>query len=136
LFNNTDIEKAREIFGKIVSKYHSFTFDLKRIFELPTSLAICALSDETLGNLALELREKLKSVGVPDNKTYADDSVVIGSATISRFTKTPNLEFKQRVDTLREIELGTFTAKKISLITTNAVCHPSKTKIIEEYLLN
>jgi len=25
------------------------------------------------------------------------------------------------------------TAKKISLITTNAVCHPSKTKIIEEY---
>jgi len=136
LFNDEDIEKACEVFGKVIPKYHPFTVDLKRLFELPTSLAICAFSDETLGNLALELRMELKKIGVPDNKTYADEHVVIGSTTIARFTKTPNLEFKQKVNVLKEIEIGSFKVNKISLITTNAVCHPSKTKIIEEYLLN
>jgi 2'-5' RNA ligase len=136
LFNNDDLEKAQKVFRKVVSKYHSFSFELKGIFELPTSLAIPAFSDETLGNLVLELRSELKKAGVPDNKTYADDNIVIGSTTIARFTKTPNSRFKQKVDTLKETEIGNFEVVKISLITTNAACHPSKTKIIDDYLLS
>lgn len=136
LFNAEDIEKIKEVFKKVIPRYNSFTFELKRLFELPTSLAISAFSDKTLGDLALELREELRKAGVPDNKTYEDKNIVIGSTTISRFTNTPNPEFKQMIKVLKEIEIGTFEVKKISLITTNAICYPSKTKIIEEYLLS
>lgn len=135
LFNKEDIEKVKEVFKKVVPKYNSFTFELKRLFELPTSLAISAFSNETLKHLSLELRAELKKTGVPDNKTYLDEDIVIASATISRFTNIPNPGFKQKVKDLKEIEIGNFEVNKISLITTNAVCHPTKTKIIEEYLL-
>ena len=135
LFNNQDVEKARKVFRRVISKYRPFVFEIKRLFELPTSLAISAFSDETLGNLALELREELKKAGVPDNKTYANENTVIGSTTISRFTNSSNPCFKEKVKELKEIDVGSFEVKKISLITTNAVCYPSKTKIIEEYLL-
>lgn len=136
LFNDQDIEKVKEVFKKVVPRYNSFTFELKRLFELPTSLAISAFSDKTLGNLALDLRDKLKNAGVADNKTYDNNDIVIASTTISRFTNTPNPGFKQKVKELKEIKIGTFEVNKISLITTNAICYPSKTKIIEEYLLN
>lgn len=135
LFNNKDIEKVREVFKRVIPKHRSFVFEIKRLFELPTSLAISAFSDETLGELALELREEFKKVGVPDNKTYANENIVIGSATISRFTNTPSPDFREKVKELKEINIGSFEVRKISLITTNAVCYPSKTKIIEEYLL-
>ena len=135
LFNNEDIEKVRKVFGGIIHKYSAFTFELKRLFELPTSLAISAFSNEIFGNLVLELREGLEKAGVPDNKTYIDGDAVIANATISRFTNTPNPAFKQKVKELKELEIGSFQVKKISLITTNAVCHPAKTRIIEEYLL-
>jgi hypothetical protein len=134
-FNDIDIEKTKEVFKKIVPKYHPFTFELKRIFELPTSLAISAFSNETLGNLALELGQSLERVGVPDNKIYVNSDVVIGNATISRFTNKPNSKFWEKIKELKEIDMGSFEVRKVFLITTNAVCHPSKTKIIEEYLL-
>ena len=136
LFTNKDIEKAREVFKKVVPKYPSFIFDIKKLFELPTSLAISAFSDQTLGNLALELREELVKAGVADNKTYADKNIVIGSITISRFTNTINPVFKQKVQGLKEIKIGKFKVKKISLITTNSVCHPLKTNLIEEFSLS
>lgn len=135
LFGNKDVEIVREVFKRVIPKHHPFTVEIKRLFELSTSLAISAFSDETLGKLALELREELKKAGVPDNKTYANENIVIGSTTISRFTNTPNPDFKKKVKKLKEIDIGSFEVRKISLITTNAVCHPSKTKIIEEYLL-
>lgn len=136
LFNDVDIEKVRGVFKNVVPKYKSFTFELKRLFELPTSLAICAFSNETLANLALELGKELKKTGVPDNKIYATNDIIIGSATLSRFTNTPNPEFKQKVKELKEIEIGSFEVKKVYLITTNAICYHTKTKIIEEYSLS
>lgn len=135
LFNHKDIDKVREVFERVIPKYRPFILEIKRLFELPTSLAISAFSDETLGNLTLKLREELKKAGVPDNKTYANANIVIGSTTISRFTNSPNPDFKKKVKELKEIDIGSFEVRKISLITTNAVCYPSKTKIIEEYFL-
>lgn len=135
-FDGNDIEKAKQIFRRVISKYQSFTFDIKRLIELPTSLAITAFSDETLGNIALEIRRELKKVRVPDNKVYASKDIVIGNITISRYTNVPNLEFQKKIKQLKEVEIGSFEAEKVALITTNAICCPSKTKIIEEYELN
>lgn len=136
LFNGEDIEKAKEVIKQVTPKYKPLTFDVKRLFELPASLAISAFSDKTLGRLALELRRELEKAGVPDNKAYASEDIVIANTTISRFINTPNPEFWQKVKEFKNIDVGNFEVNKISLITTNAVCHPSKTKIIEEYFLD
>lgn len=134
-FNNIDIKKAKEVFRKIIPRHHSFKFEIKRLFELPTSLAISAFSNETLGNLALELGRELRKAGIPDNKIYANENIVIGNTTISRFTSKPNSDFWEKVKELKQISIGSFEVRKIYLITTNAVCHPSKTKVIGEYSL-
>lgn len=136
LFNDKDIKKACEVFKRVIPKYKSFTFELRRLFELSTSLAISAFSDETLGNLTSELGKELKKAGVPDNKKYATNDIVIGSTTVSRFTNTPNPAFKQKVKELKETKIGSFEVKKVYLITTNSICYPTKTKIIEEYSLS
>jgi hypothetical protein len=135
-FNNIDIKKAKEVFRKIIPRHHSFKFEIKRLFELPTSLAISAFSNEKFGGLTLELRQELRKAGVPDNKVYVKSNVVIGNTTISRFTKRANSIFREKVKELKNIDIGSFEVRKISLITTNVICHPSKTKIIEEYLLS
>ncbi len=135
LFDSSDIEKAKEVFEKIVPKHPRISFRLKRLFELPTSLSVCAFSNESLGILANELRAELANSGVPDNKKYASNDVVLGSTTIIRFTTEPNAEFKNIVSQLKNIEIGNFEVSKINLITTNCVCVPDKTTVFGEYNL-
>lgn len=120
---------------KIIPKHPPIKFKVCRMFELPTSLSVCAFSNDSLGSLANELRLELKKAGIPDNKKYAADDVVLGNITISRFTSEPNEAFRDKVSELKEIEIGSFDVSKISLITTNCVCHPSKTTILGEYNL-
>src|SRR5687767_2591950 len=113
-FNDQDIEKAKEVFARVIPKFKTFKVDIKRLFELPTSLAISVFSDETLGSLALELRSELSKAGVADDKIYASGDVVIGNTTISRFTTAPNPDFWEKVRELKEIEIGSFEIKKVS----------------------
>lgn len=135
LFNQEDIGKTRSIFEKVVPKYRVFNIELKRLFELPTSLSICAFTNEILGELCSELRSELAKIGVPDNKTYASDNMVLGSTTVSRYTNEPNASFHNVIKELKSLEIGNFEVKTISLITTNAVCLSGITKIIGQYNL-
>jgi len=135
LFTNQDIIKAKEVFQKVVPKYKVFNFNLRGLLELPTSLAIRAYSDSTLKDLVLELRQELRQAGVPDDKKYASEEVVFGNTTICRYTTKPNADFMSKVHELKNTEIGNLEVTKISLITTNVVCHPNKTKIIETYNL-
>ena len=105
------------------------------MFELPTSVGIRAFCDEILKEIAFEIRENLEREGVPDNKTYGSNDVVIANSTICRYTTKPNENFFRKVSELKNIEIGKFKAKKVSLITTNAICHPKKTKVLSEYYL-
>lgn len=134
-FNEEDIVKANQVFRNVLSKYKPFEFRLKRIMELKTSLAIGAFSEEIFGNMALEIRRELAKAGVTDDKRYVTSNIVPANCTITRFTTSPNSKFYDKVKELKEVEIGSFTVEKIFLITCNAACHPSKTKIIEEYEL-
>ena len=135
LFNPEDIEKVKMVFRKIIPKYHSFSFEIKDIFELPTSLSLRAYCNETLGDLALELRKSLKGIGVADNKTYASGDIVFGNITVCRYTKNPNTSFFKIVKKLKNIEIGKMNVSTASLITTNSVCYPDKTIIHETFNL-
>lgn len=134
LFSSEDIEKAKFVFENIIPKHRKIKFVLKDLFELPTSLAVCAYSDESYRDLVAELREELVFAGVPDNKKYASD-VIVGNVTVCRYTTTPTDEFIKTVKELKNIEIGELSVDKVFLITTNAVCYPSKTTILGEYPL-
>lgn len=135
LFTNNDIQKASKVFEELVPRHKSFRLELKRLFELPTSLALCAFSDQSLKELVFELRAELSKAGVPDNKSYASDDVVLGNVTIARYTQEPKDEFKNKIKELKETKIGNFDVQRIFLITTNSVCIPNKTRIIKSHNL-
>lgn len=135
LFDEEDIEKARKVFREIVSKHTHFEVELCGLFELPTSLGIRGYSEESLGELAMELSQGLRKVGVPDNKKYASSTTVFGNVSICRYTTESSKEFADKVKELKRVEVGIIPIKKVSLITTNSVCHPAFTNIIEEFWL-
>ena len=134
-FTEQDIEKVRQVFAEVIPKYQKFNFELKRLFVLPTSIAISAFSPEILKDIALELRHNLTTQGVTDDKIYASNDVVIASTTICRFTTTPSESFFEKVKEIRGIQIGSHLVEKISLITTNAGCVPASTKVIGEFNL-
>lgn len=134
-FNQEDIEKAKEVFRKVIPKHKSFSFKLKGLFELPTSLSIKAFSDESFHYLVKELRETLTTAGVSDNKKYASKDVFFGNSNICRYTSKPNSSFFEKVTELKDHEIGEIKVNDVSLITTNSVCYPNKTKIIQKYNL-
>lgn len=136
LFNKVDIRNAKKTFEKVIQKHKVFSVEIKRLFELPTSLAISAFSNEKLEKLVLELRKELANNKVADNKKYASSNIVFGNITLCRFTTYPNREFITMVNKLKNTSLGKLEVKTISLITTNSVCRPNKTKIISRYNLS
>lgn len=135
LFSERDIKKVQNVFRRVIPKHKSFIFELRGLFEVSTSLSVRGYSDETLKYLILNLRKGLERVGVPDNKTYASGEVFFGNVSVVRYTTSPNTAFFKKVKELKDIDIGRFKARTISLITTNSVCHPKKTKIIEDYNL-
>ncbi|MFH2104782.1 MAG: hypothetical protein ABII72_00945 [Parcubacteria group bacterium] len=134
-FTTEDIEKVKKVFQQVLSQHSSFTFKLKGLLELPTSLSIRAYSNKTLGDLALELRKELAKAGVPDNKQYISPDVVFGNMTICRYTTEPNEGFQTKIAELKTTDWGKLEVREINLITTSAVCHPDKTTILTTYNL-
>jgi 2'-5' RNA ligase len=135
LFTDDDIRKAKEVFKKVVPKHHKLSISLKGLFEAPTSFVIRCYCDDNLQKLVLDLRSEMIAAGIPDNKKYASGNIILGGITVCRYTKKPNDKFCETIKKLKNIEIGNLLVDKISLITTNSVAHPNKTKIIEEYYL-
>lgn len=135
-FNQNDIKKVKAVFMEVIPNHKRIKFELKGIFNLPTSLAIRAYSNSSLKNLVLELRKKLATAGVADDKVYASAEVFFGNITFCRFTKTPNKEFQQKISNLKNIKIGTMIVNTVSLITTNPGCHPNRTIAIDKIYLS
>lgn len=136
LFTENDIQKANQVFAKVVPKHKKFFVEVKRLFELPTSLAITAFTGQNFEKLVFELRSELASAGVPDTKRYASQSMAFGNITIARFIRTPNSKFLNLVQKLKDTNLGKLEISKVSLVVTNAVSSPKKTRVISDYNLS
>jgi len=104
---------------------------MKGIFELPFSLSIRCYCAESIRGLLAEVREGFKAAGVPDNKKYASQEVFFGNVTFCRFASPPtDTRWKKLVDELKDVDFGQLNVKEVHLVTTNGVCHPSKTKLV------
>lgn len=135
LYNNQDIDNTIEVFDEVIKKHQVIKFQLKGLFELPTSLGIRAYCDEGLKNLVLNLDEALNKIGTPDNKKYASNEIFFGNITICRYTIDPNKKFINIINKFKKEDFGEIQVQQISLITTNTAVDPKKTKIIKQYYL-
>jgi len=108
-------------------------FKLQGLFMMSNGIAIKAFPNLTTNNFILDLRDKLEEIGVPDNKSYFNKDVIIGNITLCRFHSEPNEEIKQLIKGMKNFNLGNLRIKNVSLISTNLVCHPDKTKIYHNF---
>jgi len=134
-FGENDIRKVKKVFKKVIPKRKSFKFELKGLFETPNSLSVRAYSSEALKLLAKELSKKLIKCDLPDDKKYASNEIFFGNITVCRYYTKPKPEFFKIIKKLKNIYIGKFSVKKIILITTDPVCHPSKIKRLGYYNL-
>eukprot|EP01121_Diplochlamys_sp_Union-15-3_P019981 TRINITY_DN7659_c0_g1_i1.p1 TRINITY_DN7659_c0_g1~~TRINITY_DN7659_c0_g1_i1.p1 ORF type:complete len:233 (-),score=37.05 TRINITY_DN7659_c0_g1_i1:111-809(-) len=134
-FNEEDIVKVSEILARVVPKCKRFKYVLKGIFELPTSICVCAFIPEEIVPFLKEIRAELIKIGLPDNKVYASDSILFSNISCIRFNETPNEAFQKKKEELNWIEIGEFEATHVTLIASNGVCHPDKTTKFKEFYL-
>jgi hypothetical protein len=133
LFTQEDIAKVIEVFQAITPKYHRFTFELKNLLILPNNVGMCGYCDETLRDLCLDLRQNLIDVGVPDDKSYASPDILFGVSNFCRYTTPPNVEFLAKLEELKQVSLPDLEVQTISLVTGNAVLHPSSLNVIQQF---
>ncbi len=126
-YNKTDITKARRVFRQVVPKHQNFYFHLYGTLALPTSVSIIVLSSLTHARLICDLRRSLASAGLPDDKTYFSEAT-FANCNICRFTHKPGVKFRNFLRQQNSHDFGRLLVSEISLIETNAVCHPSATK--------
>jgi 2'-5' RNA ligase len=122
LFTDEDVKKTLSVYERVSQRNTSFSFELKKLAHFPTSISLIGFSDNTLHRLVDDLDCSLKNAGVPDNKKYLSNSIFFGNVTLCRFTSKPSNDFLKMLESLKEISIGSFKVKNISLITCNAVC--------------
>lgn len=126
-YNKTDITKAQRVFRQVVPKHQNFNFHLYGAVALPTSASIIVLSSLTHHRLVWDLRRSLASAGLPDDKNYFSEAT-FANCNICRFTHEPGVKFHNFLRQQNQRDFGQLLVKEISLIETNAVCHPWATK--------
>ncbi|MFC1687560.1 hypothetical protein ACFL0L_03200 [Patescibacteria group bacterium] len=134
-YTDDDLIKAKSVFEEVIPRHKVFSFHAQGLFHLPVSISIRGYTNESLKNIILDFDQVLEKAGIPDNKKYASPEVFFGNMNVCRYTTEPNEQFKKQLKKLKDIDIGTFEVKTVSLITTNLVCHPDKTTIIGEYTL-
>ncbi len=132
-FNQSDVEKAQQIFGEVVPKYQKFKVYFYRLLLFPNNLALVGTTDPELDKIVLDLDEKLNKAGVPDDKKYNNERYFFSNMTLARFGRLSS-KFDSKVKELSaKIELDPYEVDSVTLISGNAVF--KNPKIIQKYNL-
>lgn len=130
-----DIHKVRLGFREVVPEIKAFPMELEGIFAQPSSLSVCGFSDDSLLRIVQTLDQTLLTVGVPDDKKYFSQEVFFGNVSFCRFQQQPNQAFREKVQELKKVKVGTIQIDKVWLVETDLVCHPARTTLLEEFRL-
>lgn len=130
------LNEIRAIYKKVLSKHPAIEFELRGLFELPTSIGIRCYCNENLKHIIQDLEKELAKINIKNEKRLASEEIFFGNVTVARFVDKPNDAFKQVVKKLKHTSFGTFTAESVSLIKSNAVVHPNMTRVYDTYQLS
>lgn len=121
-FSNGNVEKAKEVFLKVIPKCKSFKAYFYRLLLFPNNLALIGTSDEEFDNIILDLDQELKNAKIPDDKIYLNNRYFFVNITLARFSNPPSLEFKKKVvEISANINLEPYTVDSVTLLICNAV---------------
>lgn len=132
-FTSADIQKAKTLLSTSIPTYVAPTFTLQGLLVMPTSVAIVALVTPEYDHMVRQLRQTFADAGLPDNKTYFTNEIIFANMTICRYTHKPSQVFLEKIETLKNIDIGRFVVQEVSLIQTNAGAHPTKTKVFGSF---
>lgn len=121
-FTKEDIEKAKKVFSEVVPKHYKFNVYFYRLLLFPYNLALIGTTDKELDTIVLDIDNKLKEAGVPDDKIYANSQYFFTNITLARFPHKPTEVFKQKVEKLsKTLSFEPYTVDSVTLLTSNAV---------------
>jgi 2'-5' RNA ligase len=129
------IALCNDAFTEVFSDTKPIDFDLIGLFELPTSLAIRGLSNESLRTFIHRIDAALEKRGLKDDKKYASNDVFFGNISFCRYSHYPNEQFISEINKLKNTEIGKFSINNVSLVTMNYVCSPETVSVINTYSL-
>jgi len=121
-FSNDDIEKAKEVFAKVVPAHKMFQGFFNKLIIFPGSLNLVGVTEEELNNLILDLDQNLKAKEIMDDKIYSDPKTFFTNVTLVRFTRAVTDDFKEKVDEINKtISFANYVFDAVTLLTCNAV---------------
>ncbi len=121
-FTEVDIKKVQQVFAEVIPKYHKFKAYYYRLLLFPYNLALVGTTDPTLDEIVLELDQKLKEIGVPDNKIYLNSHYFFSNVTLVRFNKPLTDQFKNKVKEISaNLKPFSYEIDSITLLSCNAV---------------
>lgn len=132
-YTKKDVRKSMQLLANLTPSERPFPFIFQGVLSLPTSAALIVLVTPEYDSFIKSLRQKFVASGIPDDKTYFTNDIVFANTTFCRYTKKPSEKFLTKLRQLKDTYIGEFVANKVVLLETNAVVHPSKTKIFKTY---
>lgn len=134
-YTSQDVEQVRQAFREVTPRLPAFRMKLEGLFEQPASLSVCGFCNETLLSTIITLHQTLQDAGVPDDKKYFSQEIFFGNVSFCRFQDLPNQAFRQKVQELKKIKVGSVLIDRVWLVETDLVCHPGRTIVFEEFPL-
>jgi len=127
LFTDQDVIKAQAVLSSTIPGHQKFNVFFNRLLLFPHSISLVGTTDPELDPLVIDLDNALKTAGLPDNKTYVNNSHFFCNMTLARFGKAPSESFKEKIVSLsKHINLDPYCVDDVSLITANAVLTTQK----------
>lgn len=132
-YSQKDIETSRALLTKLIPSERPFPFVWHGVLALPTSVSVIVLVTPSYNRFIRRVRHEFVSHGIPDDKKYFSDTMVFANTTICRYTHKPSPEFIEKLQTLKDTNIGNGVIDTVSLVETNAGAHPSKTRVLGDY---
>lgn len=121
-FDKNVINKAKNVFSKVIPNHKKFQVFFYRLLLFPYNLALIGTTEPELDRIALDLDRRLKESDIPDDKLYINKQYFFSNITLARFTKLPSKELIRKVDKLSsEINIRSYVVDSVTLLTSNAV---------------
>lgn len=132
-FTQSDIEASQTLLERIIPLEWPFPFILRGVLSMPTSASVVALITPEYDAFIRRIRKTFTDTGIPDDKKYFTDEMVFANSTFCRYTHTPSEKFLEVLQSMKDLDIGTFDAHEVSLVVTNAGANPGKTTILGTY---
>ena len=133
-FTEADVQKAREVFSRVIPQHRAFHVYFYRLMVFPHSLSLIGTTDPALDSLVTSLDQGLGAAGIHDDKVYVNTQYFFSNMTLARFRAPVSAAFRQKVATLsHNVQFAPYLVNTISLVTGNAAM--KRLRIVDEWFL-